>query len=999
MNRDDYLQNSPDTLWVEHGYGNRFQGFQNLMRLRIRDILLVSSLYDLYLFEEDGRLYELIRNEYQGLNLSHSPELTRVSSGNEAISLAKEENRFDLIITTLHIEDMHPLNFAKQAKRSGLNIPIVLLAHDNKELKYLLLNPEINVFDKVFIWQGDFRIIIAMIKYFEDKLNVEHDSKIVGVQSVIFIEDNVRYYSSFLPIIYTEMLKQSQRLISEGINLTHKYLRMRARPKILLCSNYDEAIEYYSKYKELILGIISDIDFPREGKQDPKAGLRFAEEVKKEHRDIPILLASTNPENQIEAQNAEVSFILKDSPTLLNELRQFMNQYFSFGDFIFRTADKNEVARATDLKGLEDALRVVPADSILFHAERNHFSNWLKARTEFWLAHQLRPRKVSDYASVEDLREDLIQSLNRYRYLRQRGIITDFNKEIFDPQSSFARIGGGSLGGKARGLGFVNTLINDYNVRNTFENVEISVPPAIVIGTEVFDRFIDDNNLRSFSLNCNDDAEITKRFLEAEKFPEDILGDLAAFVRLIHSPLAVRSSSLLEDSQYHPFAGVYETYMLPNNQTNPLIRLNDLLNTIKRVYASTFYQAAKNYIKITSYRLEEEKMAVIIQKMVGNKHDNRYYPNFSGVAKSYNFYPLAPQKSTDGVVSVALGLGKWVVDGGLTVRFCPKYPNDLIQFYSAKNALDNSQRQFYALKLDDINRFLETTHDTLVETFDLSIAENDGTLNSVGGTYSHDNDAIYDGLGRPGLRLVTFGPVLKNKLFPLAQIIELLLDMGTWGMGTPVEIEFAVNQFPSSGMKKEFGVLQMRPLVISQEVEEINLDENNVDHLICQSHQVLGNGLIQDIYDVVLVDYHKFDRAKSRAVAAEVALFNSQLVMQRKPYLLIGVGRWGSLDPWLGIPVGWEQIAGARAIIETSFRDMTVEPSQGSHFFQNITSFMIGYFTVNATSTKSFVDWDWLLQQEPIEIKEFTRHIRFNNPIVIKMNGHQNRGIILKPEA
>ena len=385
--------------------------------------------------------------------------------------------------------------------------------------------------------------------------------------------------------------------------------------------------------------------------------MRFAEAVKKEHPDIPILLASTNPQNQVEAQIAEVSFILKDSPTLLYELRQFMNQYFSFGDFIFRTADGTEVARASDLKGLEDALRMVPGESIKYHAERNHFSNWLKARTEFWLAHQLRPRKVSDYSSVEELREDLIKSLNNYRYLRQRGIITDFNKETFDPQSSFARIGGGSLGGKARGLGFVNTLINDYNVRDTFENVDISVPPAVVIGTEVFDQFIDDNNLRSFALNCNDDSEITKRFLEAEKFPEDILGDLAAFLQLIHSPLAVRSSSLLEDSQYHPFAGVYETYMLPNNQANPLIRLNDLLNTIKRVYASTFYQAAKNYIKITSYRLEEEKMAVIIQKMVGSKHENRYYPNFSGVAKSYNFYPLSPQKSTDGIVSVALRFG------------------------------------------------------------------------------------------------------------------------------------------------------------------------------------------------------------------------------------------------------------------------------------------------------------------------------------------------------
>ena len=598
MDRSDDLKSSSEILFVEHGYGNRFQGFQNLMRLRIRDILLVSSLYDLYLFEEDGRLYELIRNEYQGLNLSHSPELTRVSSGQDAISLAMEESRFDLIITTLHIEDMHPLSFAKLAKKSGLNIPVVLLAHDNKELKYLLLNPEINVFDKVFIWQGDFRIIIAMIKYLEDKMNVEHDSKIVGVQNVIFIEDNIRYYSSFLPIIYTEMLSQSQRLISEGINLTHKFLRMRARPKILLCSNYEEAADYFKRYKDLCLGIISDIDFPRKGKQDPEAGIRFAKAVKKEHPDIPILLASTNPENQSEAENVEASFILKNSPTLLNELRQFMNQHFSFGDFVFKTKNGVEVARANNLKALEDSLKVVPIESITFHAERNHFSNWLKARTEFGLAHQLRPRKVSDYPNHEALREDLIISLQNYRSMRQRGIITDFNKETFDPESSFARIGGGSLGGKARGLGFVNTLINDYNVRDTFENVNISVPAAVVLGTEIFDRFLDDNNLRSFALHCNDDAEITKRFLEAENFPEDILGELAGFLQLIHTPLAVRSSSLLEDSQYHPFAGVYETYMLPNNQTNPLIRLNDLLNTIKRVYASTFYQAPKNYIKI-----------------------------------------------------------------------------------------------------------------------------------------------------------------------------------------------------------------------------------------------------------------------------------------------------------------------------------------------------------------------------------------------------------------
>lgn len=999
MDRSEELKNSPDTLFVEHGYGNRFQGFQNLMRLRIRDILLVSSLYDLYLFEEDGRLYELIRNEYQGLNLSHSPELTRVSSGQDAITLAMEESRFDLIITTLHIEDMHPLAFAKQAKKSGLNIPIVLLAHDNKELKYLLLNPEINVFDKVFIWQGDFRIIIAMIKYLEDKMNVEHDSKIVGVQNVIFIEDNIRYYSSFLPIIYTEMLSQSQRLISEGINLTHKFLRMRARPKILLCSNYEEAAEYFSKYKDLCLGIISDIDFPRNGKQDPEAGLRFAKAVKKEHPDIPILLASNNPNNQPEAQKADASFIIKDSPTLLIELRQFMIQFFSFGDFIFKTKEGIEVARANNLKALEEALKIVPIESITYHAERNHFSNWLKARTEFWLAHKLRPRKISDYPDYESLRQDLITSLHHYRTMRQRGIITDFNKETFDPESSFARIGGGSLGGKARGLGFVNTLINDYNVRDTFENINIAVPAAVVIGTEVFDQFLEENNLKSFALNCEDDKEIMQRFLEAENFPEDILAELAGFLQVVHSPLAVRSSSLLEDSQYHPFAGVYETYMLPNNQANPLIRLNDLLSTIKRVYASTFYQAPKNYIKITSYRLEEEKMAVIVQRMVGSKHESKFYPHFSGVAKSYNFYPIAPQKSTDGIVSVALGLGKWVVDGGLTVRFCPKFPTDLIHFYSAKDAVENSQGEFYALRLDEPNRFVETTHDTLVETFNLAAAEKDGTLNYVGATYSHDNDAIYEGLSRQGTRLVTFGPVLKNRIFPLAQILELLLDMGTWGMGTPVEIEFAVNLSLNKNRKKEFGVLQMRPLVVSHESDNLEVVTDNNSSVICKSSQVMGNGIMQDIFDIVLVDYQTFDRARSRDVAMEVASFNKVLLDQQRPYLLIGVGRWGSLDPWLGIPVTWEQIAGARAIVETSFKDMSVEPSQGSHFFQNITSFMIGYFTVSNTSDNGFIDWDWLLTRIPVESKEYTRLIRFNKPIIIKMNGHQNRGIILKPEV
>jgi len=995
----DEIRTTSDALWVEHGYGDRFQGFQNLMRLRIRDVLLVSSLYDLYLFEEDGRLYELIRNEYQGFNLSHSPELTRVSSGQEAITLAKEERRFDLIITTLHIDDMHAIDFARMVKEAGINIPIVLLTHDNRELKYLLMNHDTSVFEKVFIWQGDFRIIIAIIKSLEDKINVEHDTRMVGVQTMIVIEDSVKYYSSFLPSIYTEILKQSQALISEGINLTHKFLRMRARPKILLCSTFEEAWDYYERYSEYMLGIISDIDFPRNGVQDPCAGLEFARMVKEHQPDVPILLLSHRPENEESAHATGSSFVVKDSPVLLNELRKFMIQYFSFGDFVFRTPAGVEVGRANDLKSLEEQLAIVPEESVRFHAERNHFSNWLKARTEFWLAHQLRPRRVSDYLTVEDLRKDLIRSLHHYRNIRQRGIIADFLKEAFDPESSFARIGGGSLGGKARGLGFVNTLINDYKVGDRFDDVQIHVPAAVVLGTDVFDEFLDDNDLRQFAIHCTDDKEITRRFLEASGFPEAVLGELAAFLDVIRTPLAVRSSSLLEDSQYHPFAGVYETYMIPNNNQNPLIRLNDLINAIKRVYASTFYQSAKDYIKITSYRLEEEKMAVIIQRLAGAHHENRFYPDIAGVAKSYNFYPLPPQRSSDGVVSAALGLGKTVVDGGNTVRFCPKYPNDIIQFYSVEESLNNSQREFFALQMDARSDFVVETHDVLVKQFGLDVAEKDGTLGYVGSTYSPESEVITDGLGRTGPRVVTFGPVLRHRLFPLPEILELLLDMGTWGMGTPVEIEFAVTLSARTQGSREFALLQMRPLVVHREPEELNVEEFNPAQLICQSNQVLGNGLIEDIRDVVVVDYHLFDRSRSREVAKEVSMINSQLMVEQRPYLLIGVGRWGSFDPWLGIPVTWEQIAGARAIVETGFKEMSVTPSQGSHFFQNITSFMIGYFTVNPHNNQGFLDWDWLLSQRAFHQLIYTKLIRFDKPLIIKINGHQNKGVILKPEV
>lgn len=981
---------------IETSRYSKFQDFHNLMQFRVRDILLVSSLYDSYIFEEDNRLYELIRQEYQLLNLSHSPELVQVSSGAEAFKMMDEDRHFDLIITTMHIEDMSVISFAKKMKESGIDIPIVLLGYDNREMIDLISTRDISVFDKVFIWQGDYKIILGIIKFIEDKKNVEHDTKKFGVQSIILVEDSIRFYSSYLPAVYTVVLKQSQSLLSEGINLSHKFLRMRARPKILLCSNYEEAWDYFQKYEEYILGVISDIDFHKDGRPDPKAGLEFATKVKEHQQDIPVILQSSLPQNEKLAISVDASFLLKDSPTLLDDLRKLMVKYFSFGDFIFRLENGDVVGRASNLNELEEELEKVPEESIIFHASRNHFSNWLKARTEFWLAHQLRPKKVTDFSSTNELRRLLIDSVKEFRKSRQIGVISDFSSETFDETTTFARIGGGSLGGKARGLGFVNRLLSDFNIRNRFENVKILVPPAVVLATDVFDQFISDNNLLEFALKCNNDKELENRFFKAKKFPGYALNSLLEFLEEVNDPIAVRSSSLLEDSQGQPFAGVYETFMLPNNNPDIKVRLKQLLHAIKRIYMSIYFQRSKDYIKVTTYRLEEEKMAVIIQKVVGANHNGKYYPEFSGVAKSYNFYPNPPLKSHDGIVSVAPGLGKYIVDGGISFRFCPKYPNHILQFATIDDLLNYSPHEFFALILND-NLKNKINEDDLIKKFNLFEAVKDGTLDYTGSTYSIDNNSLYDGTDREGTKLFTLAPILKQKVFPLPEILSLLLDMGSWGTGSPVEIEFAVNLTVPDEKPKEFALLQMRPLVVSNEIEELELESFEKESLLGKSDQVLGHGVINDIKDIVFVDQKKFDRKNTVKVAHEIAQYNSKMLNNKTPYLLIGVGRWGTFDPWLGIPVTWEMINGARTIIESNFFDFNVTPSQGSHFFQNLTSFKIGYFTINELDEQGFIDWAWLENQNVIERKEFTKHIRVENPITIKINGHKSKGIIVKP--
>ncbi len=979
-----------------HSSEPRFAEFQHLMQHRVREILLVSSIYDSFLLAQDGQLRTLLVSEYMELNLPQAPTLHNTPVASEAFDILEEHPNIDIIITTPHTGDLNVLEFAEKLRANGFEKPIALLAFDFAELNNILASKEMSYIDKVFMWQGDFRILLAIVKCFEDVWNVENDTGHMGVQSLLLVEDNIRFYSSYLPMLYTELLKQSQRLISESVNHYHRLLRMRARPKILHADNFEEAWEYFTKYEHQILGMMTDIEFPVAGKKQTDAGPELCRRARELRPDLPIILQSFQPEIAVKARKLGVGFVQKDSPTLLNDMADFLQEHCGFGDFVFRLPDGEEIDRAANLKELNEKISIVPEECLIMHADRDNFSTWLKARTEFQLADKLKPRKISDYPSIDALREDLVDSLDTFRLERSKGQIADFNPLLFDPANQFARIGGGSLGGKARGLAFISHLLTRYGSERQFEGSSIFVPLTVVLCTEVFEKFLAENDLTAYALEADDDTELLKRFLDAE-FPEDHIPDLKLFLEHVKSPLAIRSSSLLEDSQFQPFAGIYNTYMLSNCHPDPDVRLLELIAAIKRVYVSTFTRAAKSYITTTPYRLEEERMAVIIQKLVGEKHENRFYPDFAGVARSHNFYPTAPLKSSDGVASVALGLGQTVVEGGRAVRFCPKFPRHLMQFSTVKDMIENSQKTFYALSLENTTDHLDPARDIELPSFRLIDAEKDGTMHNVGSVYSAVNDTVYDGLSRRGVPIVTFAPILKHKAFPLPDILDWLLDLGEWGMGWPVEIEFAVNASVARGELGQFGVLQLRPFVVNRELEDLQIDEVEEARQLCHCHKVLGLGIVDDLKDIVVVDINSYDRSQSHKVAAEVARYNGMLNSEKRPYLLIGVGRWGSADPWLGIPVTWDQISGARVIVETGFKDFKVTPSQGAHFFQNLTALGIGYFTVNPDTGDGSLDWEWLSQQEALSEGSYVRHLRYDEAVTVMMNGHRNQGVILKP--
>ncbi len=968
--------------------------FRDLMRYRVREVLLVSSLYDSYILEEDGQLSESLDAEFYRLNLTTSPRITQVSTAEEAFAIL-QRRPFDLVITMARLGGTDPRVLARTLKDANPELPVVLLADNHFEAHRMKEMNRPPVLDQVFVWRGDVALFLAIIKFIEDRRNVAQDTELAAVRTIILIENSVRFYSAYLPLLYTELTKQTEALMADGVNARQRLRRMRARAKILLAETFEEGWELFKRYCPFTLGIISDARFPREGVSDPEAGLEFVRRVKGEDPDMPALIQSTDETLAARAHALGAAFLHKRSPRLLEELRRFIQTNLGFGDFVFREPDNGrELVRVTDLAAMPKALRTVPGDSLRYHASRNHFSNWCMARTEFALAASIRPKKVSDFADVEELRSYLIGAFSALASEARRGVVADFLPREFEGLEGFVRIGAGSMGGKGRGLGFINSLLS-RDEGEIDRDVRVLVPPAAVIGTDAFDEFLRQGDLLGLALSDAPDRAVADAFLRAD-LPGWVERDLRAMVEHTRVPLAVRSSSLLEDSYDQPFAGVYRTFMLANARNDPRARFEELAAAVKLVYASTFSRNAKAYVANTPHRPEEEKMAVVVQRVVGRTHGRHYYPAFAGVACSRNYYPVLGMKAAEGLATVALGFGKTVVEGGNAVRFSPGSPRRIPQFSSTVGYLKTGQRAFYALDLDrTLVPSAEDLGDALV-LLPLEEAERHGTLAAVGSVYSRDNDAVYDGVGRSGIRLVTFAPILKSEIFPLSRILTRLLALGERAMSCPVEIEFAVNLPSERDGPGEFAVLQIRPLVVEVGAEDLDelLRLADPTSLLCVSRQALGHGRIQDVRDIVYVKPVAFDRGSTVAAAAEVEEINKALMDEAAPYLLIGPGRWGTSDRWLGIPVEWRQIAGARVIVETELADVPSTPSEGTHFFHNITSAGIGYLTVERRGGQ--VDFEWLAAQPARTETRFLRHVRLERPLDVRIDGRSGRGLVLK---
>ena len=971
-------------------YEIEFGGFEKLIPHRIKNVLMVASLYDSFLLADDDRLNEALFGDLPDSGTRSSPKITRVPTAEQALAKLAH-GAYDLVIAMIQVGETDMADFFRSLKAGRPDLPVVLLSFNIQDIKNIPDEARA-LADGVYLWSGDTRIFSAIINVIEDARNFDHDAE-VGVQAVLLVEDNIKFYSSYLPVIYTELMKQTQIVMAEELNPAKKNLRLRARPKVLFCSTYEEAWAIYEKHKDNLLGVISDIEYPKDGACHTEAGLELTRRIKAENPDMPVLLQSSNSRFAGQAGALGASFMHKAAADLSKQLRGFIMRYFGFGDFVFTDRNNVELARAADLGTMLKLLKVVPIDSVLYHAGRNHFSKWLFARTEFEMAYHIRPKKISEFSNPEQLRKYLIETLHQFIHRTQLGTVLKFDHKLFDDSTPFAKIGSGSIGGKARGLAFVDFLLSKSDLETRWPGVSITVPNTIVIATDVFDFFIEQNGLDSLISESHSTEQVAAAF-EKARLPDYVTRDLETVIAKLEGPLAVRSSSLLEDSKTQPFAGVYKTYMLPNDSPDPALRLEELKRAIKFVYASVFSHEARAYRKLNPLIIDEEKMAVVIQRVVGRGYPGgRFYPAFAGVMQSYNYYPVPPLGAEDPIAHIALGLGKTIVEGYNALRFSPSHPRNLHQFSTIQDFLANSQKKFIALTTAADSAPLKYEEEPALVTAGIEAAELDGSLALVGSAYSAENDRVYDGIDDPGPRLITFAPILKNEVLPLAEILNTVSALGKEAMGGNIEMEFACDYDAASGAAA-FNIVQMRPMVSRSPIKKVTLKDLKPENLLALSAQALGNGSHREISDLVYVIPEMFDPLKTREIAAEIGELNARLRAESRSYLIIGPGRWGSSDPALGIPVKWNHISASRIIIEAAYGDFVIDPSYGTHFFHNVTSLGIGYFTINETGPESYINWDRLKAVKPLAELKYIRHLRFERPLDIRIDGSEGKGAV-----
>jgi DNA-binding response OmpR family regulator len=991
--------------------------FASLMKKRVYNILLIATKYDSFMLEDDGRVDEQIFNEYMSLNLRYPPHIRQVTNEAEAFEWLASYS-YELIIFMPNMVDSDVFGVPKKIKRLYPSIPIVVLTPFSKEVSKSIASEDLSAIDYVFSWLGNSELLLAIIKLIEDVKNAPDDTRSVGVQVILLVEDSIRFYSAALPQLYKVVLEQSREFAKEALNEHQRMLRMRGRPKILLARNYEEAVVLYEKYKGYILGIVSDFSFMRGGKKDALAGLRFCRMVRSVGGvgGVPIIMESSETSNEQYAKELDAGFISKTSKTYHIDLRRNVIERFGFGDFIIiEPSSGKELMRIKDLKDLQNKLNLIPDSSLRYHLSHNHFSRFLYSRALFPPAEHLRAIDVSAYSDMNEARQVIFDMIVQYRRMKNIGVVAEFKKERFDEYSNFARIGEGSLGGKGRGLAFIGAMLK-RNPDIECPKLSVNIPKTVVLCTDVFDEYMDTNNLYTVALSERSDEEILRCFLRAS-LPMRLIGDLMAFLEVIKSPVAVRSSSLLEDAHYQPFAGVYSTYMVPlvNDRYEMLEAIG---NAIKGVYASVFFRASKAYMLATSNLIESEKMAVVLQEVVGRRYGTRYYPTLSGVAKSLNFYPLGEEKPEDGIVSLALGLGKYVVDGGVTMRFSPIHPRTLLQMSTVEYALKTTQTHFLALDVSrrrggsvgEVKAGVATdgvwslSRDDAYNLVRLSLreADRDGVLKYITSTYDARDNIIRDGYYPDGRKILSFSGILQHNTLPLCTMLDRLLNLGSREMGRPVEIEFAVDIQPGVRDEGVFYMLQIRPIVDRKEVLEEDLTQVAERSCILYSRNALGHGIISDVYDIIYVRTGSYDAGGNVALAEEIERMNRSFTTSGRGYILAGPGRWGSSDAWLGVPVKWSDISNARVIAELSLRAHRIEPSQGTHFFQNLTSNGVGYFSVGSKCVgeeegAELFDETYLDSCTAEYETKRIRHVRFDTPVVIKMDGKRGIGLVLKP--